>query len=141
MIGFVYVLQHDAMPGAYKVGMTLRSPSQRAAELSAVTGVPGEFNLACYLEVHSPHAIELHIHALLDEHRVLGKEFFRCPLSKVIGCLNNLDDRLSSYFSDVAQEAMDPGFINPHRPLWFEECLHDPEYLKSISKKRLGGLL
>jgi len=139
MIGFVYVLQHDAMPGTYKVGMTLRSPSQRAAELSAVTGAPGEFNLACYLEVHDPHAIERHVHGLLDAYRVPGTEFFRCPLPEVIACLTNLDDRLSDYFSDVAQEALDPGFISPHRPLWFEECLHDPGYLVRISNRRLGG--
>lgn len=138
-IGFVYVLQHDAMPGIYKVGMTLRSPSQRAAELSSLTGVPGEFSVACYVEVEDPRRIESHMHGLLCRYRIEGKEFFRCPLSEVIAFLKGLDDRLSDYFSDIAYEAMEPGLVNPFRPLWFETCLHDAGYLTRISRQRLGG--
>lgn len=137
--GFVYVLQHDAMPGVYKVGMTRRSPHQRAAELSSVTGVPGEFNVACYVEVEDPAGVERHIHESLRGSRVEGKEFFRCPLSEIIACIFNLDDRLSEYLSDIGIEARQPGWINPYKPLWFEQCLHDNGYLLSISRARLGG--
>lgn len=136
--GFVYVLQHDAMPGVYKIGMTMRSPHQRAAELSSVTGVPGEFNVACYVEVENPRSIERLIHESLGGSRVEGKEFFRCPLSEIITCISSLDDRLSEYFSDIGIEARGPGSINPFKPLWFEQCLHDTGYLLSISKSRLG---
>lgn len=140
MIGFIYVLQHDGMPGVYKIGMTTRSPSQRARELSSATGVPGDFDVACYFEVSDPGAIERHIHRELAAHRVEGKEFFRLPLADILRCLDDLDDRLSEYFSDVAQEAMRPGFVNPYRPLWFEENLHDAKSLAEIRATSLARM-
>lgn len=76
--GFVYVLSNPAMPGIYKVGMTTRSPSQRAAELSNSTGVPAEFSIVYYAEVADPAAVESAVHDRLAGYRVNPcREFFR----------------------------------------------------------------
>lgn len=76
-IGFVYLLSNDSMPGIYKIGMTKRPPSVRAAELSASTSAPKPFRLLCYGEHENARATELEIHALLSCFRVNhGREFF-----------------------------------------------------------------
>ena len=41
--GYVYALINPSMPGLVKVGMTTRSPEERAQELSGGTGVPTPF--------------------------------------------------------------------------------------------------
>src|SRR5688572_6679317 len=43
--GYLYVLINPSLPGLVKIGKTNRDPEQRAAELSAATGVPTPFVL------------------------------------------------------------------------------------------------
>jgi hypothetical protein len=45
-VGYLYVLVNSSMPGLVKVGKTARSPTQRADELSGVTGVATPFIVA-----------------------------------------------------------------------------------------------
>jgi hypothetical protein len=48
-VGFVYVLESDALPGYVKIGRTTRSPSDRAAELSS--GLPVPYRVAHFEHV------------------------------------------------------------------------------------------
>lgn len=75
--GYVYVLTNPAMPGLVKIGFTDRSPTERARELSATTGVPSPFAVASSIFVREKAAlIERACHAEL-RHRRAGKEFFQ----------------------------------------------------------------
>ncbi|WP_110599785.1 GIY-YIG nuclease family protein [Salinicola lusitanus] len=123
--GFVYVLYSPSMPGVYKVGMTTRSPNQRAQELSRATGVPEDYEVVFYAEFARPSEHESRVHCSLGQYRVNQvREFFRCPLNLIMRAIEGDGEFLSSYDSDLAIEARNPGSIFPHSPLSFESCLH-----------------
>lgn len=103
--GFVYLLMHSYMPGVCKIGKTERPPHQRAAELSSSTGVPGPFQVVCYVEVEDPDAVELEFHGYLHAIRITpGREFFRHgDLEQfVAGLFMHYPDRLA--FADCCIE-------------------------------------
>ena len=89
--GFVYVLRNICMPGIYKIGMTDRAPSQRAAELSNSTSVPIPFDLVCFAEIMDAMAYERSLHDRLESRRVSeSREFFALTgddISDLIGWL------------------------------------------------------
>jgi hypothetical protein len=76
--GFVYLLGNKAMPCIYKIGCTERAPHQRAAELSAATGVPHEFSVLLYMEVAYFQEVERRIHRELADFRVSNEREFFC---------------------------------------------------------------
>lgn len=80
-VGFVYLLGNQSMPDVYKIGCTERSPSRRAAELSAATGVPMQFDVICYWEGENFQQYERVLHEGYAECRVNDcREFFRTSL-------------------------------------------------------------
>ena len=85
--GYIYVLSNDDMPGLLKIGMTERSPEERAKQLFT-TGVPSPFKVQRAVKVREPLKKEKKIHEILSEHRLPGREFFRVELKMV----NNLFD-------------------------------------------------
>jgi hypothetical protein len=108
--GFVYVMSNQYMPGLVKVGFTTRSPALRAQELSAPTGVPGQFFVEFYAEYANAKEEEGYFHQDNSESRIAGTEFFEVsveymynvlssPLSTGKGC------RLMSY--QEKQDAFD----------------------------------
>ncbi len=97
--GFVYVLENHAMPGLLKIGHTMRSPRQRAVELSASSGVPMEFDVAYYAEVESPQQVEMEVHARLGGKRVnQSREFFAAELEEAIHAVRCCADVWSEAF-------------------------------------------
>jgi hypothetical protein len=75
--GFVYVLGNVAMPNYYKIGCTERAPHRRAAELSATTAIPQDFDVLFYIEIDDYQAAEKSIHEWLADFRTNpGREFF-----------------------------------------------------------------
>lgn len=82
--GFVYCLDNYlAMRGFYKIGHTLKSPHQRAAELST-TGVPEPFSVVGYIEIDRPDVWERRFHQYLDQYRCnTRREFFKAPMSVI----------------------------------------------------------
>lgn len=137
--GFVYVLVNPAMNGCYKVGMTTRSPTQRAKELSRATGVPYEFDIAYYAEVEMPATVERMVHSALAYCRTESKEFFRCPLATIIKTIADTDAVLTDYESDYSREAGNPGFVWTRNPLGFENTLYSPGELVALCKPRSAG--
>lgn len=80
--GEVYVLSNSSMKGLLKVGCTQDTALKRAAELSAVTGVPTRFHVEWSLAITGdPRAVEQRAHALLVSQRA-GKEFFKVSLDE-----------------------------------------------------------
>lgn len=76
--GWVYVLTNEAMPGLVKIGLTTRTPKERAAELSSSSGVPLPFTVAWARAVSDCATVEKAVHRMLDDRRVNGKrESFR----------------------------------------------------------------
>lgn len=138
--GFVYVLQNEAMNGYYKVGMTRRAPHQRAEELSSATGVPAAFKVVYYAEVENPADVERHVHAVLDEYRSEGREFFRCRLSVILEVIKNTGMIELDAESDYVFEVNNPGTVcGPRSPLAFESSLYSQAELTAFSRKRAGG--
>jgi hypothetical protein len=75
--GFVYLLGNKAMPWYYKIGCTERSPHNRAAELSAATGVPHPFHVLLYIEVADFQRVERRMHQEIGDFRAnTNREFF-----------------------------------------------------------------
>lgn len=84
-IGFVYILGNRAMPGIFKIGMTMYAPSRRCLELSSSTSVPLPFEVLAYGEVENPSELENVLHSSFMDYRVsASREFFRVPLDVAI---------------------------------------------------------
>ena len=80
--GWVYILTNEAMPGMVKIGLTTRTPKERAAELSGATGVPLPFVVAWARAVSDCAYVEKAVHRMLDDKRVNGKrESFRVDVA------------------------------------------------------------
>ena len=76
--GWVYILTNEALPGMVKIGLTTRTPTERAGELTAASGVPLPFVVAWARAVSDCAYVEAAVHRMLDDRRVSGKrEFFR----------------------------------------------------------------
>lgn len=65
---YVYVLVNKSMPGMVKIGMTIRTVDERAAEISSATGVPTPwvpvFSFSCYRSRELEAEIHDHLRAL-----------------------------------------------------------------------------
>lgn len=69
------------MPGLVKIGLTTRTPSARADELTGATGVPAPFVVAWGRAVSDCAFVENAVHRMLQDRRVSGRrEFFRCDV-------------------------------------------------------------
>jgi len=85
--GWIYVLVNSSLPGLAKVGRTCRQPAERAAELSAATGVATPFVLAFDQPFADCVAAEAEIHAELDRRGLrvaANREFFRGATSDIV---------------------------------------------------------
>lgn len=103
-IGFVYVMGNRAMPGIFKVGMTMHSPSKRALELSSSTSVPMEFEVLAFGEIENPGELERQLHVAFAEYRVSSsREFFKIELEHLV-------DALKENCNIVAESHHDDGF-------------------------------
>lgn len=86
-LGFLYVLANSAMPNMVKVGKTTRSSSERAEELSKVTGLPTPFIVVYEQLFEDCGEAELFVHMYLENrgYRVAeNREFFNAPVSIVV---------------------------------------------------------
>jgi hypothetical protein len=89
--GYIYVLVNSSMPDLCKIGMTTRTPEERAAELSKTTGVATPFIVAYYTQVADCSVAERRIHERLAYARVRsGREFFRMDATTAIEIIREL---------------------------------------------------
>jgi hypothetical protein len=72
----------------YKVGLTRRTASDRAAELGSSTGVPLPFEVLASWEVPDCGSIEKNVHRQLKQYRLSKRrEFFRTSLSTIVAAV------------------------------------------------------
>lgn len=91
MVGHVYILVNAAMAGSLKIGMTTKTPEERAEELSSTTGVPVPFVVAYAEEVADCFVAEQLIHQRLAAFRLnKGREFFNIPLREAIRVVSGI---------------------------------------------------
>lgn len=75
--GSVYVLSNPGHDALVKIGYTTRDAATRARELSAETGVPGDFEVEHEIEVANPERVEQVVHdRLADRKSTEDREFF-----------------------------------------------------------------
>lgn len=93
------------MPGVVKIGMTMRSPTARAEELSRATGVPEPFTVIYYAEVEDPFRVEAMLHSMFANDRVSGgREFFTTNPADISEAL--YETALSCWMDSVVADAV-----------------------------------
>ena len=97
-IGYVYILTNEYLPGLLKIGMTTRTPEDRAVEISK-TGVPGKWYVHYYLFVPNCTKIEKSVHQALHTFRVdINREFFKVEMDYAINVINEHGFKLINHF-------------------------------------------
>lgn len=77
--GHIYILSNPALPpNCLKIGLTQKSPVERAKELSRSTAIPHDFKLLHAQPVSNVITSEKRLHLVLDDKRLsMKKEFFQ----------------------------------------------------------------
>lgn len=98
--GYVYVLGNETyIENLYKVGMTTRTPEERALELSKLTGTPVPFEVVYARRLSNVAQSESWVHRKLRQYRYSSKrEFFKCDLETIKSVVDNCDE--SRLFED-----------------------------------------
>lgn len=85
--GWLYILTNPAMSGLCKIGMTTRTPEERAAELHD-TGSPAPYAVAAAWPVDDVRVAERAAHAVLARYRVSNqREWFRVSVPVAVAAL------------------------------------------------------
>lgn len=86
--GFVYILSNSAMPGIYKIGITMRDDIQSRLRELFTTSVPVPFECEYACRVSDCKKVESAIHFAFDPERVNPqREFFKTDPERVIAIL------------------------------------------------------
>lgn len=94
--GYLYCLSNPSMPGILKIGMTERTPEDRAKELFT-TGVALPFKIEFAKKVKNPKDKEIELHDILDDYipRVYPRrEFFRASPEQVLKFFKLMDGEM-----------------------------------------------
>jgi hypothetical protein len=114
-VGFLYVLANSAMQGMVKVGKTTRSPAERAAELSAATGLPTPFIVVYEQLFEDCTEAETFVHTLLASKgfRVAdNREFFSAPANEVIRAIALAPGAIDGDWNGAEEEAEDDDLLS-----------------------------
>ena len=111
--GFVYILSNPCMPGLIKIGMTENDVFQRAAELSASTGVPEPYAVEAYTACQDPRKSESALHALFESKRKPNREFFETQLRDALVALCKVGARPPDFLSERAKSHFSPAVSIP----------------------------
>ena len=112
-VGHLYVLANSAMPGLVKIGKTTRSPTERATELSGVTGLPTPFIVVYEQLFGDCSAAESFVHAYLETKgfRISdNREFFNAPVNDVVRAITLATGALGNDVT-VTDSARDPNLF------------------------------
>ncbi|HIE0841290.1 TPA: GIY-YIG nuclease family protein [Pseudomonas aeruginosa] len=135
--GFVFVLHCPIMPGVYLLGWSHGSPHKVAEELSSSPAAPHDYEVAYYAEVEEPEVYLGRIEEMFSESRFSpDRSFFCSKLIDLITAIEGDGEAWSTWDSDMAVEARNPGQVDRRNPLWFEQPLHSPGYLERLRKGR-----
>jgi hypothetical protein len=95
--GWVYILINTSIdPSLLKIGMTTKTPEERAAEISSATGVPTPYIVAYEAQVKECARAERLVHEALCMYRVNARrEFFQLPLKVAVDTVNTIVNQLN----------------------------------------------
>ena len=105
-VGYVYCMSNPLYQGILKVGITERTPEERAKELYT-TGVPLPFKVEFAKKVSNPREKESLLHKLLEQYteRISGRrEFFRVGVEEVRTFFGLMD---GEWWSNSVEESED----------------------------------
>lgn len=85
--GHIYCFSNPSMPGLLKIGVTTRTPEERAKELFT-TGVASPFRAEFSLRVKFVFETEKQIHLILNSCRVPSREFFATSVTNAFKILS-----------------------------------------------------
>ena len=108
--GYLYCLSNESMPGLLKVGMTSRTPEDRAKELFT-TGVPLPFKIEFAKKIKNTNKKEGIIHNILSQYKDRinpRREFFRVPPEEVKALFDLIDGE------EWIEKSIQIGSIDPH---------------------------
>jgi hypothetical protein len=90
--GTIYVMRSGSHSNdVYKIGLTRRTPAERAVDLSSATGVPSAFEVLATWKTGDVAAVEREVHKKLKRYRVSNRrEFFCLPISMIISTINGI---------------------------------------------------
>ena len=105
-VGYVYCMSNPLYDGILKVGITERTPEERAKELYS-TGVPLPFKVEFAKKVANPREKEILLHKLLEQYteRISSRrEFFRVGVEEVRTFFGLMD---GEWWSNMVEESED----------------------------------
>ncbi len=107
-VGYIYILSNAAMGGLLKIGFTSGSVETRARELSAATGVPGDFVVEYFHMTDDVEQVERLAHADLAEFRHnTRREFFSVPIIQALNVIQRYLKKPAETFL-LAPERLEP---------------------------------
>src|SRR5665213_2339470 len=94
--GYIYILFNRVFQNDhYKIGMTTKTPEERARELSGATGVPRAFEVLYEQKVTDCHRAERLLHQRLHQYRSAdNREFFQISIKAAIKAVEDVADEI-----------------------------------------------
>ena len=137
-IGYVYVMINAYIPNMVKIGMTTKTPEERAIELRS-TGVPGDWIPIHSMFVPNCEVLEKFIHTKLSDSRVSDdREFFSIKVGLAIEIINQYSNEMISYFLDWPNSQSVRNFVNVETEKLKDEIekqakkIHNDQQLKRL---------
>jgi hypothetical protein len=109
--GYIYVLANSSMPDLVKVGKSQRPASERATELSRVTGVPTPFIVVYEQLFADQDGAESFVHAMLSQkglRQTDNREFFRASAKDVIEVILTIAGKNDQFGANTTETAVRP---------------------------------
>jgi len=121
--GYIYILLNRAFQNDhYKIGMTTKTPEERARELSAATGIPRDFEVLYEQRVTDCERAERLLHRKIHQFRSgSNREFFQIPLKIAIKALDGVADEIGRVDDVLESEVQTLPSVNDVSPLRSEE--------------------
>ena len=126
--GYIYCLSNPSISGLLKIGMTTRTPEDRAKELYT-TGVATPFNIEFSRQVSNPSEKEKDIHTILEKYRVPNREFFNISITKAMRYID-------TYLSEEIQTLDSSSTTNKTQLEFTEEERELLEIRKTLNEKK-----
>ncbi len=116
--GYIYILTNPSFRlNRYKIGLTTRSPSERAQELSSATGVPEPFEVAYEKKVSDCYKAERSIKEKLEHLRISkNREFYEIKLADAVDILHNTANEVGGILSEESSSTIKPDLKDDTEP-------------------------
>jgi predicted transport protein len=141
--GYIYILLNRAFQNDhYKIGMTTKTPEDRAREISNATGVPRAFEVLYEQRVLDCQRAERVLHQRLHQYRSgSNREFFKLPLKAAIKALEDVADEIGR--AESVEEPAPRPTINDALPPQSEELSFNssPQQRKDGRRELKGGIV